>query len=110
MQISMVGKTSPHWLDTHAIFIYQIGGRGAGLVNFKAGQNIMYRIIYYILKGRLPVHIVIDTDDMRQHGTKQYRRSLETGGEELSKLEPKLILTKNKISAHIDLNFPRNNI
>ena len=70
----------------------------------------MYRIIYYILKGRLPVHIVIDTDDMRQHGTKQYRRSLETGGEELSKLEPKLILTKNKISAHIDLNSPRNNI
>ena len=30
-------------------------------------------------------------DDWRQHGSKQYRRSLETGGEELSKLEPKLI-------------------
>ena len=27
------------------------------MVNFKTGQNMMDRIIYYILKGRLSIHI-----------------------------------------------------
>ena len=52
----MAGQTSPHWLYTRG---------GAGVVNFKADQNIMYRIIYYILKGRLPVHIAIDNTGRR---------------------------------------------
>ena len=65
MQMSMAGQTSPHWLDTHASFIYQMGGWLARLVNIKAGQNIMYHVIYNIWKGRLSIHIVMDNTGHR---------------------------------------------
>ena len=54
--------------------------------------------------ARLVANSANDTDDMRHHGTKQYRRSLETGGEELSKLEPKLIWIYIYIYIHICIN------
>ena len=49
------------------------------MVNFKAGQNIMYHIIYYILKGRLSVHIVIQARDLCERSGHDHRLRARSG-------------------------------
>jgi len=68
-----------------------------GLLDFRIAASIALIFFSVSIDGAKPkiARLVANSanlsDDRRQHGTKQYRRSLETGGEELSKLEPKLI-------------------
>ena len=66
-----------------------------GLLDFRIAASIALIVFsVFSIDGAIPkiARLVANSanlsDDRRQHGTKQYRRSHETGGEELSKLEP----------------------
>ena len=107
LQVRLFRPDAAGWMVGVCLQGVQVGRVGLRDFRIAASIALMFFSVFSIdgaspKIARLVANSANDTDDMRQHGTKQYRRSLETGGEELSKLKPKLILTKNKISAHID--------
>ena len=95
LQVRLFRSDVAGWMV--GVFLQGVQVGLVGLLDFRIAASIALIVFSVFIDGakpkiaRLVANSAKDTDDRRQHGTKQYRRSLETGGEELSKLEPKLI-------------------
>ena len=96
LQVRLFRSDVAGWMV--GVFLQGVQVGLVGLVDFRIAASIAL-ILFSVFSidgakpkiARLVANSANLSDDRRQHGTKQYRRSLETGGEELSKLEPKLI-------------------